>query len=147
MSKQLKIRLSSVKKSDLKFLYRLLRERDPIFNISHKKMPSYAQHRKFFISKPYSRWYVIYDGNKKIGTAYLSKQNEIGIHIKKGFPPEKIRFAALIALIKQNPRERYLVNINPRNDKTIDFYKKNGFRLIQYTFELLESDFIVEKNN
>ena len=39
-------------------------------------------------------------------------------------------------IIKRNPRKRYLANINPKNEKSISFFKQNKFRLIQYTFEL-----------
>ena len=27
-------------------------------------------------------------------------------------------------------------NVNPKNKKSLDFFKKNGFKLIQYTYEL-----------
>ena len=53
------ISLKSVSKDDFKFLFELLKERDPKANISHKKMPSYATHVKFIKSKPYTKWYVI----------------------------------------------------------------------------------------
>lgn len=134
--KRMTVKLRPVKKSDAKFLYDLLNERDPIFNISHKKMPAYNEHFKFVLSKPYSKWYIIYTNGIKAGSAYLSKQNEIGIHIKKEFSTEKIRQEVLDTLIKKNPKKRYLANINPNNKKTIRFFKKNGFSLIQYTFEL-----------
>ena len=39
-------------------------------------------------------------------------------------------------LIKKHPRERYLANVNPKNKKSVNFFKKNSFKLIQYTFEL-----------
>ena len=45
------IRFKEVDKSDIKFLYQHLKERDPITRISHKKMPTYAQHKKFVLSK------------------------------------------------------------------------------------------------
>ena len=38
--------------------------------------------------------------------------------------------------LKMNPRSRYLANVNPKNDKSSNFFKKNGFKLIQYTYEL-----------
>ena len=75
------IKLTAVTKNDALFLYDLLKERKPNVNISHEKMPTYVQHIKFIESKPYSKWYIIKFGNKKIGSVYLSKQNEIGIFI------------------------------------------------------------------
>ena len=38
------IKLTSVTKNDALFLYDLLKERESNVNISHKKMPTYAQH-------------------------------------------------------------------------------------------------------
>ena len=39
-------------------------------------------------------------------------------------------------IIEMNPRLRYLANVNPKNKKSLNFFKKNGFKLIQYTYEL-----------
>ena len=130
------IKLTLVSKSDAQFLYGLLKERESNVNISHKKMPTYTQHIKFIESKPYSKWYIIKLGNQKIGSAYLSKQNEIGIFITKNIHIKKLGTTALNILIKKNRRKRYLANINPKNKKSISFFKKNGFELIQHTFEL-----------
>ncbi len=128
--------LRPVKKSDCPFLYDLLKERDPKANISHKKMPSFTQHEKFVNSKPYSKWYVIIKSKEDIGSIYLTKDNEIGIFIKKKIQNKGIGFNALTLMIKKNPRSRYLANVNPKNKKSSMFFKKNGFRLIQHTYEL-----------
>ena len=130
------IKLTLVSKNDAQFLYGLLKERESNVNISHKKMPTYVQHIKFIESRPYSKWYIIRLGNQKIGSAYLSKQNEIGIFITKNMHAKKLGTTALNILIKKNRRKRYLANINPKNEKSISFFKQNKFRLIQYTFEL-----------
>ena len=129
-------KLTAVTKKDALFLYDLLKERESNVNISHKKMPTYAQHIKFIESKPYSKWYIIKFNNKKIGSAYLSKQNEIGIFIIKNMHSQKLGTSVLNILTKKNHRKRYLANINPKNKKSIGFFKKNGFELLQYTFEL-----------
>ena len=39
------ITLRSVNKSDLKFLFEILEEREDWINISHKKMPTFEQHK------------------------------------------------------------------------------------------------------
>ena len=129
------IKLRPVKKSDCLFLYELLKERDPRANISHKKMPSFEQHVKFVLSKPYSKWYVIMESEKNMGSIYLTKDNEIGIFIKKNMQDRGIGFKALKLLIKKNPRDRYLANVSPKNKKSIQFFKNNGFNLIQHTYE------------
>ncbi len=130
------VKLLPVKKSDLQFLFDLLLERDPIANISHIKMPSFDEHEKFVLSKPYLKWYVAYFNNKKCGSIYLTKENEIAIHIKKGFPKIKIRKECYEILLKLNPKKRYLANCNPANSSLINFFKNKNFKLIQYTYEL-----------
>ena len=111
-------------------------QRDSRQNISHKKMPTYNQHVSFASSKPYSKWYVILCGVNKVGSIYLTSQNEIGIFIKKSFQNGQIGNTALCKIIKKNPKKRYLANVNPKNKKSIQFFKNHGFKLIQYTFEL-----------
>ena len=130
------IKLKRVSKSDYRFLYNLLLERDSHQNISHKKMPTYNQHVSFVSSKPYSIWYVILYGASKAGSIYLTSQNEIGIFIKKSFQNKQIGNIVLHKLIQKNPKKRYLANVSPQNKKSVRFFKNNGFKLIQYTFEL-----------
>ena len=131
------IEFCSVLTKDIRFLYQLLKERDPRANISHKKMPSYSEHEKFVKSKPYDKWYIIKLKNKKIGSIYLTAQNEIGIFIKKDRQGDNLGQQSLFLMIKRNPRERYLANINPKNSKSIKFFKNNKFNLIQHTYELV----------
>ena len=130
------IKLRLVSRLDYRFLYNLLKERDPLANISHKKMPSYHEHVLFVSSKPYSKWYVILYGANKVGSLYITTQNEIGIFIKKSFQDKQIGSVVLKKLIQKNPKKRYLANVSPKNKNSINFFKKNKFKLIQYTFEL-----------
>jgi RimJ/RimL family protein N-acetyltransferase len=132
---QLSISLKSVTNSDAKFLFDLLEERNPRVNISHKKMPTYNQHTKFIKSKPYSKWYIILKSKQKIGSIYLSKNDEIGIFLSKKFQGKNVGNFVLNELMKKNPRKRFLANVSPKNKKSIEFFKKNDFKLIQYTFE------------
>ena len=133
---ELDISIRSVKKSDSNFLYELLKQRDPRANISHKRMPSFKQHESFIQSKPYSKWYIIQSSNDDIGSIYLSKNNEIGIFLIGKNQNKGVGCKALKLLIEKNPKIRYLANVNPNNKKSIDFFKKNGFKLIQHTYEL-----------
>jgi RimJ/RimL family protein N-acetyltransferase len=136
----LSVILKEVTDSDCTFLYELLGERDREVNISHKKMPSYDKHVEFVKNRPYSKWYVIYDGDQKAGSIYLTKQNEIGLFIKKEMQGRGIGKKALQLLMKYEPRDRYLANVNPENIKSIEFFKKNNFHLIQYTFALQNNE-------
>ena len=129
------VNLRIVNSSDYRFLFNLLKERDPRANISHKKMPTFSEHVKFVQSKPYSKWYIIEKSKIKIGSVYLSKNNEIGIFIKKTYQKKGFAGIALNLIMKKNPRTRFLANVNPKNLDSLNFFKKNGFKLIQYTFE------------
>ena len=131
------ISLRIVRDSDSKFLFELLKDRDPRANISHKKMPSYNEHLKFIKSKPYTKWYIILKSKYRIGSIYLSKNDEIGIFLSKKYQGKNIGNDALVELIRKNPRERYLANVNPKNKKSSTFFKNNNFKLIQYTYEMV----------
>ena len=130
------VKLKTVSKSDYRFLYNLLMERDARANISHKKIPTYNKHVAFVSAKPYSKWYVILYDTNKAGSIYLSSQNEIGIFIKKSFQGKQLENIALRKMIQKNPKKRYLANVSPQNKKSIRFFRNNGFKLIQHTFEL-----------
>jgi RimJ/RimL family protein N-acetyltransferase len=130
------IYLKSVTNSDVEFLFDLLKERDPRANISHKKMPTYDEHVNFIKSKPYSKWYIIFKSEQKAGSIYLSKNYEIGIFLSKKFQGKNIGNFALNELMKENPRKRFLANVNPKNKKSSRFFKNNGFKLIYFLFQL-----------
>ena len=130
-----KIILKLVSKSDYRFLYDLLAQRNSKINISHKRMPTWEEHVRFVKSKPYSKWYIIYNKDEKIGSILLTSENEVGIFIKNDVQHKGIGSVALQLLIKKNPHLRYLANINPKNKESIEFFKKNNFKLIQYTYE------------
>ena len=128
--------LKEAQKSDCLFLYELLSERKSYENISHKKNPTYAKHVKFVMSKPYTKWYIIYRATEKIGSIYITKRDEIGIHFKEQNLTNEICSKVLKMIIKKNPRDRYLININPSNTKMKKFLKNEGFELIQHTYEI-----------
>ena len=130
------IQLKIVKKQDCQFLYKLLKERGPVASISHKKMPTYSQHVKFVMSKPYSVWYIVYHKKEKVGSFYISKQNEIGLFIKTEFQKMGLSKKIMQLIIKKHPKKRFLANVNPKNKNSIKFLKNNGFNLIQQTYEL-----------
>ena len=129
--------LKLVSKSDYRFLYDLLKERDSRVNISHKKMPTYNEHLKFIKSKPYTKWYIVKWGTQKIASIYLTSQNEIGIFIKKTHQNKHLGGIIMSQLIQKNPRERYLANVSPKNKISENFFKSYGFKFIQKTYELI----------
>ena len=130
------IQLKLVTKTDVNFLYELLSQRKHKENISHEKIPSIKKHTMFVNSKPYSKWYILIKENIKIGSIYLSKQNEIGIHLIKGVNKKNIWYLAIKEIIKKNKRKKYFLNVNPKNLDLIKFVKSHNLKLIQYTYEL-----------
>lgn len=135
-SQRKKIILKPVSKNDFSFLYNLLAQRSPITNISHKKMPTYREHIKFVNSKPYSKWYIISHNQKRVGSVYLTKQNEIGIHILAEYGKELMYLEVIKEIMIKDPRKHFLANVAPHNKKYIRFFKKLGFKMIQHTYEL-----------
>ena len=115
-------------------LYRLLSERELHQNISHKRMPTPAEHMAFFVSKPYAAWYLIDVDGKWIGTCYMSHRREVGIYIFREHQRRGHGTAALKALMALHPG-RFLANIAPLNLNSKDFFYEHGFRKIQETYE------------
>ena len=131
---EINISIKSVNDNDIEFLYEMLKERESYQNISHQKMPTFKKHTSFVKSKPYSKWYIVYLEKNKIGSIYLSKNNEIGIFLKKAYNKKGFGSLALKLLFNKNPRKKYYANINPKNSKSIKFFKENGFNLLQQTY-------------
>ena len=131
------LQLSPIKKLDYVFLYELLEKRNPIENISHKNLPTFEKHVEFIKSKPYSKWYVITKNDKKIGSAYITKLGELAIHLLSSHENDRIRKQILKLLITKNPRKRYLYNVSNNNQNLIKFLQKNNFKLIQFTYEIM----------
>ena len=130
------IKLKNITSSDTNFLFKLLKNRDQFENISHKIMPTFKNHEKFVKSKPYFKWYIIYEDLKKIGSAYITNQNEIGIHFINIKNYEDFFLESLEIIIKKNSGKRFLLNISPKNKKLKRIAEKNKFKLIQHTYEL-----------
>jgi len=132
------IKLNQVTKNDTLFLYDLLKNKDPNANISHKKMPSYDEHVKFVMSKPYTNWYIIEYEKKNVGAIYLSKQDEIGISVSNDYEYDQIVKPALKLLMKLNQRKRYLANTSPKDVRSQEFLLKNGFTGLEYVYEMIK---------
>ena len=132
-----------------KILYDLLVQRstedDPYVNISHRKLPPFRDHMRFFDSHPYRYWYLIQSGGETVGTTYISNRNEIGIvlftaHRGRGYGLEAIN----LLITKHKPLKavpgkrsgQFIANINPANERSIRLFRKLGFTHIQNTYAL-----------
>lgn len=141
------MKLESVYKHELavSYLYHLLTERDPSINISHKKMPSFREHERFFNSKPYRFWYLIEVDGSAVGACYLTKKNEVGIavssqHRGKGYGLEAVNLLTQrhkpLKAIPSKRSGQFIANINPANERSIRLFRKLGFVHIQNTYRL-----------
>lgn len=132
-----------------KVLYDLLIQRstedDPYVNISHRKLPSWRDHIRFFDSRPYSYWYLIQTDDLTVGTTYISKRNEIGIVLFTAYRGKGYGLEAVNQLIqKHKPLKeipgvrsgRFIANINPANERSIKLFGKLGFTHLSNTYQL-----------
>ena len=82
--------------SQILSLFSLLKSRK--YNISHKYMPSFEDHKKFVINNPYRVWYLFKKNNIDIGSFYIKFDNSIGVNLKE-YTFENIK--AIITFIKK----------------------------------------------
>ncbi len=132
------LELRIVTNADTDFLYALLSDRDPIVNISHRKMPTMAEHARFVETWPsvYEAWYLILQSGKAIGSTYLTYAGEIGLFLFKEAQGKGIGAEALGLLKSLHRKTRYLANIAPGNEVSARFFERQGFKPIQHTYEL-----------
>ena len=123
---------------DYEFLYILLLERmlDNNINISHKTMPSYLEHKSFCDMKPYPVRKIVWWESERIGTYYLTQQNEIGLFLKREYRGKGFGRQVLSHIIEEHKGKRLLANINPRNSHSIKLFESRGFSQCQITMEL-----------
>lgn len=117
-------------------LYRLLEEREPHVNISHRGMPTWKNHVKFIAGHPYAAWYLIRSGRDYVGAIYLTALGEIGVGVLAQWRGRGFARAAILALMRKHPRNRFLANINPGNAASIRMFRDMGFHIVQQTYEL-----------
>jgi RimJ/RimL family protein N-acetyltransferase len=116
-------------------LHRLLEEREPEANISHKAMPSWDEHVRFVESKPYQAWYFIMADEMIVGACYLTKQDEIGVFVFKEDQGQNYGTWAIDAIMLKHGKRRYLANVSPKNIRSLEVFRNLGFKPIQVTHE------------
>ena len=127
---------------DYDFLYDILLEREPYMNISHKNVPSFETHVKFWESSPYEYSAIIVhkdikkEAKENVGYIYLTKRSEIGIFVRNVFRKRGYgREALKLLLNKFSSRNRkFLANIAPKNFVSKNFFKSAGFSELQDTY-------------
>jgi RimJ/RimL family protein N-acetyltransferase len=132
-----------------KILYEILRERssekDQNVNISHKLLPTWAEHVAYVAKRPYRYWYLVYNQGSPVGTCYLTKLNEIGVFIFNQARGRGFGFKSVAALVQNHtplPETKgkrsgsFIANINPKNSRSIKLFEKLGFTQKQIIYEL-----------
>jgi hypothetical protein len=110
VKKQNKISFYVIKKDfdQIKILYDLLKKRN--FNISHKNIPTFDEHKMFVINNPYRTWYLIKENNTFIGSFYIKIDNSVGINITN---ETQENIVSILEFIKKNftplPQEKSMV--------------------------------------
>ena len=130
-------------------LYELLSERPAENFISHKKMPTMAEHEDFVAEVPFRFWYLMrvsdLNGPIYVGALECTELNEIGIAVFKRYQKKGYGRAALklflathkpLPAIPARRNGRWLANIAPGNEAGLRFFSRNGFRPVQETWEI-----------
>jgi len=128
--------------------YQLLIERPPEANITHQRFVGMEDHEDFFDHHPYRHWFLLMtddtshpkkDQEVCVGSLYITPDDEIGIfilqeHQRRGYAREAI----LQAITHEKPRhrDRFVANVNPRNQASIDLFKSIGSFHIQNVYAL-----------
>ena len=113
----------------VKFLYKLLKQREPHQNISHKELPPYHAHQAFVGSKPYLEWNIVYADDEMVGAFYLTRDYEIGIFVDREKRGKGMGDYALKWLLDNLRGRPVYANINPNNERSIKFFMTHGFKL------------------
>lgn len=118
-----------------RILYQLLREREAWQSISHKAMPSEADHMSFYLSRPYLSWCLIAPRPFVVGAVYLTKQREIGVFVFKRYRGNGFGKNAIRMMMEHRPGA-FLANVNPANEPSKKLFEGLGFKKIQETYAL-----------
>ena len=113
-------------------LYRLLVEREPNENISHRELPRYEDHCAYIAKRPCPYWYLIRHEYEWIGSIYLTQRHEIGVQLFKRWCGKGLGEQAVEELIRVH--STFFANINPANVRSIRFFEKLGFKPLQVTY-------------
>jgi len=129
------------------FLYELLRQRDiDTVSLSHRVMPTVADHIEFYRSKPYRGWFIVMADDVRVGSAYITNREEIGIDIRKSDQRKGYGAWAVKELMRRHPiPNKFIANINPKNTTSLEMFRSIGF--VDFQVTLRHSVTLMEKSD
>ena len=141
--------LEEVNKSDKhkKLLFEVFQQRKDNERISSDPQLVFDDHVKFVEDHPYRHWFLVKTESCYIGSANISYENSIGIHL---FAKYETFLGQLIQkicnTIKPLPKvasvrsSDFIINISPKNIKLERELEMLGAHCIQKTFKLLNNE-------
>lgn len=124
----------------IRILYDVLIKR--AYNISNTTLPSIEEHIKFVQNHPYRTWYLVKDDSDYIGTAYLLKNNCVGINLITNFDlflnivDKILKKHKPLKEIKSVRPSYFYINIAPENEQIKAQLMKLNAQKIQSTYIL-----------
>ena len=105
----------------INILYIQLKKR--VHNISHKKIPSFQNHKLFIKNNPYRAWCIVKESKSVIGNVYVKFDNSIGLNCYNDVSSAQLKnILSLIKLkispLKEKPSIRskdFFINIASSN--------------------------------
>lgn len=127
-------------KNQKDILYNLLKNRR--HNISNISLPTKKEHNDFVDNNPYRFWYLIHIHTNCVGSAYIMKNNCIGISLLSNqlILPQVVDFIISnhkpLKEIKSLRPPYFYINIAPSNKVLASNLLNIGAKLIQSTYSL-----------
>jgi hypothetical protein len=124
----------------IRALYDILIKRT--YNISNTTLPSIEEHTKFAQNHPYRTWYLVKDDSDYIGSAYLMKNNCVGINLITNFDlfpnvvNKILKKHKPLKEVKSVRPSYFYINIAPENEQIEAQLMKLNAQKIQSTFIL-----------
>lgn len=126
--------IRAVGDSDMGFLYELLARRSKDIDISHKAMPTWSEHVRFWRREPYAVALIIELDGTPVGHCYVSRQNEIGIHLAPEACGNGIGPAVVRHITHSHPGVTFYANVSPYNVRSQRMFERRGWRQVQMTY-------------
>ena len=136
-SKSVSLRLVEKTEQDYEILYKLLKEKRNA--ISHRKMPTYEDHKNFVLNHPYRSWMIIYNENKVTGSIYIHHDNSIGLNLQTNLATSDIEAILNEVTSEYAPLEEkksvipnyFFLNVSPDEKDLIKSLNEIGYSIKQ----------------